>query len=257
MDGYGASTYGDRFADVYDDWYDSITDTEACVSAVAELAVEVDAEAGAGTGADGDVLELGVGTGRLAIPLAERGLRVTGVDASKAMLDRLAAKPGGEAVEALLGDMAEPPVDGRRFAVVLVAYNTLFNLVDDGAQARCLAAAAKALVPGGRLVVEAFVPDPDAESSAVVEPKAMTADHVVLSVSRSSPTSRLIQGQYVDISAAGVRLRPWEIRWATPAEVDEMAREAGLELAERWSAWNRAPFHADAHTHVSIYRYSG
>jgi SAM-dependent methyltransferase len=249
MDGFDQATYGDRFADVYDDWYGAITDTDACVKAVADLV----AEAGDGP-RTGDVLELGVGTGRLAVPLAGLGLRVTGVDASFAMLDRLASKPGGDAVETVLGDMADPPVGDATFAVVLVAYNTLFNLVDDGAQARCLAAAAAHLAPGGSVVVEAFVPHDDAQAASVVEPTRVSADRVVLSVSRSDPGRRLVQGQFVDITEGGIRLRPWQVRWATPAELDALADQGGLRLHARWSDWQRSPFDEAAQSHVSIYR---
>src|SRR5262245_41087141 len=117
MDGYEASTYGDGFADVYDDWYGNVSDVDATVAGVASLA--------AARGGD-RVLELGVGTGRLALPLAARGLLVTGIDASPAMLDRLLAKPGAARVEAVLGDMAELPVPGR-YTVVFAAFNTFFN----------------------------------------------------------------------------------------------------------------------------------
>lgn len=242
MDGYDAATYGDRFVDVYDDWYGAITDTEACVEALATVAGR------------GPVLELGVGTGRLAIPLAARGLEVTGVDASAAMLARLAAKPGGDRVATILGDMAAPPVGDRRFGLVFVAYNTLFNLVGDGEQGRCLAAAARCLTDDGRVVVEAFVPDPAAPAGDAVSPREVTADKVVLSVSRSDPASQEVLGQYVDITEAGIRLRPWHIRWSTPAQLDALADAAGLRLDQRWASWSGEPFHAAAPAHVSVYR---
>lgn len=244
MDGYDAATYGDRFVDVYDDWYGSITDTGACVEALAALA-----------GDHGPVLELGVGTGRLAIPLAMRGLDVTGVDASAAMLDRLAAKPGGEQVAALLGDMAAPVVGDRRFGLVFVAYNTLFNLIGDGEQQRCLANVAALLAADGCFVVEAFVPDPASPADDAVAPRRVTADRVVLSISRSDPERQEVLGQYVDITEAGIKLRPWHIRWATPAQLDEMAAGAGLRLAERWATWAGEPFHVGSGAHVSVYRH--
>lgn len=241
VEGYDSSTYGDRFAEVYDDWYGSITDTEASITALRALA------------GDGPVLELGVGTGRLAVPLAAGGLEVTGVDASAAMLDALAAKPGGERVTAVLGDMAEPALD-RRFSLVFVAYNTLFNLIDPGAQQRCIANAAATLSEGGRLLVEAFVPDPDHQADDAVTPREITADRVVLSVSRSAPDRQEIEGQYVDISAAGIALRPWHIRWATVAQLDEMAAAAGLSVEQRWSTWTGEAFHTGADRHISCYR---
>ena len=239
MEGYDASTYGDRFADVYDDWYGDLTDADACVALVGELA------------AGGSMLELGVGTGRLAIPLAAHGV-VVGVDSSASMLARLGAKPGGDAVECLLGDMARPDVGDRRFAVVFVAYNTLFNLIDPGDQERCLASAASCLAPGGSVLVEAFVPEPGRVADAV-SPRTITADRVVLSVSRSDPDRQEAMGQYVDITEAGIKLRPWHIRWSTPEQLDAMAVDAGLVLADRWADWRRTPFHPDAQAHVTRY----
>jgi SAM-dependent methyltransferase len=200
------------------------------------------------------VLELGVGTGRLAIPLAERGLAVTGVDASATMLEHLAAKPGGGQVAAVLGDMADPPVGDAAFAVVFVAYNTLFNLVADGAQQRCLASAAALLAPGGAVVVEAFVPDEDGSASDAVTTRRVTADQVVLSVSRSDPARQEALGQYVDITEAGIKLRPWHIRWSTPEQIDEMAAGAGLALEHRWADWAGTAWSGDAPAHVSVYR---
>lgn len=243
MDGYDETTYGERFVDVYDAWYGDLTDTDACVAAVSELA------------AGGPILELGVGTGRLALPLADRGHAVTGVDSSPSMLDALAAKPGGERVRAVLGDMADPPTGDDRFAVVLIAYNTLFNLVDDGAQARCFASAAARLTDSGCFVVEAFVPDLDAGPADVVAPKRVTADRVVLSVSRSDPARQEVLGQYVELTeAGGVRLRPWHLRWSTVDQLDALAAAAGLRPTARWTDWHRSPFTDCSGTHVTTYR---
>ncbi|MCB0960119.1 MAG: methyltransferase domain-containing protein, partial [Acidimicrobiales bacterium] len=180
------------------------------------------------------------------------GLEVVGVDASAAMLERLAAKAGEGSVEAVLGDFTDPPVGDRRFAVVLVAYNTLFNLTQPGAQARCVERVAQLLVPGGSLLVEAFVPDAD-EARASVEPRTITADRVVLSVSRTDPARQEAMGQHVDITEQGIRMRPWHIRWSTIEQLDAMAAAAGLRLADRWSDWSRSAFGADDAVHVSRY----
>ncbi|WP_426571764.1 class I SAM-dependent DNA methyltransferase [Aquihabitans sp. McL0605] len=246
MDGYDHATYGDRFAAVYDDWYQGITDAPTCAALLAELA---DLEGHAG---GGPVLELGVGTGRLALPLSAMGVQVVGVDASEAMLAELAAKDGGGAVEAVLGDMAAPPLGDRAFAVVFVAYNTLFNLVDPADQQRCIADAAARLLPGGSFVVEAFVPVPGRAQEAVA-PRTITADRVVLSVSQTDPGRQEALGQYVDITEAGITLRPWHIRWSTPEQLDDMAAAAGLVLADRWADWERTPFGPDSPSHVSRY----
>lgn len=246
MEGYDGATYGDRMADVYDDWYGEITDTAACVERLRQLAGE------------GPVLELGVGTGRLAIPLAATGLPVTGVDSSAAMLRRLAAKPGGGSVETIVGDMADPPFGDRTFALVFVAYNTLFNLTAPGAQHACFCAIAERLIGGGRFVVEAFVPGSDhAAPTDVVVPREVGADRVVLSVTRSRPDEQVLLGQYIDITESGIRLRPWHIRYAWPSELDAMANDAGLRLESRWAGWRDEPFDDDSQTHVSVYVRAG
>jgi SAM-dependent methyltransferase len=149
VDGYDASTYGERFAEVYDDWYGDVSDIEACTRRLAALSA---AHGG------GPVLELGIGSGRLALPLARLGVEVHGIDASASMVERLRAKPGGESVTVTIGDMADLALaDPPPFSVVFVAFNTLFNLATDADQRRCLRRVTEVLAPGGVLVVEAFV----------------------------------------------------------------------------------------------------
>lgn len=252
VNGYGDATYGDAFADVYDEWYSDLAEGEACVELLAQLAAVADGRL---------VLELGVGTGRLAIPLAARlasaagGAQVHGIDASAPMLAQLAAKPGGAAVHAHLGDMAGDLPDGP-FALVFAAYNTLFNLTDEQRQTACIAAVARRLVPGGRLVVEAFVPADDTprEATDTVRVRTLAADRVVLAVSRTDPAAQRVEGQYVEFTAVGgVRLRPWSVRWATPRQLDAMAAAAGLTLESRWGGWAGQPFAPDSARHVSVY----
>ena len=243
MDGFTAESYGDAFADVYDDWYGDLPDTEGAVDAIARLA------------AGGPVLELGVGTGRVALPLAARGVAVHGIDASRAMLDRLRAKPGADAVGLSLGDFADVAVDGS-FSVVVATYNTFFSLITEEDQRRCLANAARRLRRGGAVVIEGFVPDPDAPT-ADVTPKVVEADRVVLHVTVLDPTAQTLRGQHVTLSAAGVELRPSFLRWATPEQLDAMAAAAGLALDARWAGWRQEPFGADSGRHVSIYRLRG
>ena len=247
MEGYDASTYGDRFADVYDDWYGDVTDAEACADRLARLVDEL---------GGGPVLELGIGSGRLALPLVERGLDVHGIDASPAMLERLAAKPGGDQVTATLGDMAA--LDLRQpgpFAVAFVAFNTFFNLGSADAQRRCLARVAEVLRPDGVLVIEAFVPPVgDDAPSSVVTPRRITADLLVLTASQHDPAAQTITGQHVHLTEAGIRLRPWHLRYAPPEELDALAAEVGL--ARRWRAagWRDEPFGPDSSVHVSAYQ---
>jgi SAM-dependent methyltransferase len=247
--GFDASTYGERFADVYDQWYGDVSDVAATVEVVSALAE------------GGPVLELGVGTGRLAVPLAGRGLEVHGLDASPAMLARLAAKAeaAGVEVHAHLGDFTDVGVEvPGGFAVVLVAFNTLFNLADADAQRRCMGAVATRLRPDGWFAVEAFVPGvpgPDhAAEGAVVTPRAVEADVVELQVSIHDPAAQTVRGSIVTITEAGIRLRPWWIRWAPPAELDAMAAAAGLTRVERWADWDGTPFDDECHRHVTLYR---
>ncbi len=248
MEGYEASTYGDRFADVYDDWYADVTDVAACTARLADLVDEV---------GGGAVLELGIGSGRLALPLAARGLEVHGIDASRAMLDRLRAKPGSEALTLVQGDMADlelgavPP-----FAVVFAAFNTFFNLSSADAQQRCLARVAALLAPEGVFVLEAFVPADarDVPSGVAVTPRVIAADEVVLAVSRHDAVQQTITGQHIHITEAGIRLRPWHLRYADLVQLDAMAAVAGLELTWRHGGWDGRPFGPDTGVHVSAYR---
>ncbi|HZA79260.1 MAG TPA: class I SAM-dependent methyltransferase [Acidimicrobiales bacterium] len=245
MDGYGPSTYGERFADVYDHWYADVSDAAATVERVAALVSE----------AGGPVLELGGGSGRLAVPLAERGIATWAVDASLAMVRRLGEKPGGHRVHALVGDMAALPLStGARFGVVLCAFNTFFNLTTIEAQRRCLAGVAERLAPdGGRFLVEAFVPPAGGPAVGSVEPRHIGLDELVLTVSRLDPASHSITGQHVQITEAGIRLRPWMLRYLSPEELDGLAAEAGLRLVERHAGWRAEPFSADSPAHVSTY----
>ena len=245
MDGYRPDSYGDGFADVYDDWYAQVTDVDATVARMVEVA-----------GEGGSVLELGVGTGRLAVPMQAAGLRVTGVDASSAMLARLRERssPDGPRIDVVEGDMVDDLPDGR-FDACLVAYNTLFNLLDAERQQGCFEAVAARLVEGGAMVVEAVVPDPDAERGSDVSLRSMTADRVVLSVSDHRPDDQTTSGHFVELTeAGGVRLRPWSIRWAPPDELDAMAERAGFVLEDRSADMAGQPFDERSDHHVSVYR---
>ncbi len=243
MQGYGPTSYGEAFADVYDDWYEHISDVDATVTRGRALA------------GDGTALELGVGTGRLALPLAATGVPTWGVDASAAMLHRLRAKPGGHAVRVVQADMAAPGLsaDGR-FAVVFCAYNTFFNLDAPEAQRNCLAWVARALAPHGRLAIEAFVPTDAAETpEGPVSVRSVDADRVVVSVATRDVPAQTISGQFVDVSEGGVRLRPYRVRYLFPDQLDALAAATGLARVDRWADWDGTPFTADSPNHVSVY----
>ncbi len=242
MKGYSASSYGDGFADIYDDWYSDVSDIDATVDAVTSLAD------------GGAVLELGIGTGRLALPLAERGVAVTGVDASRAMLDALRAKPGAEVLELVEADMADPGLTGRSFAVAFAAFNTFFNLTDAAAQASCFAAMHACLQPNGRFAIEGFVPPVDGMSDGGMSVRDITVDRAVLTISQHDSASQVISGQHVDISEAGIRMRPWMMHYRTPDQLDAAAGSAGFVLESRSADWAGTSFDSQSDTHVSIYR---
>jgi SAM-dependent methyltransferase len=240
MESYGPQTYGERAADLYDEWHRDLPGLHDCVECLAELA------------GPGPVLELGVGTGRVALPLVRRGLQVHGIDASPAMLAKLRAKPGGDRVRVIVGDMAEVSVDAS-YTLVFAVFNTLFALVSQDEQVRCFANVAGRLADGGVFVVEAFVPDPGGRQE--VRALRVTVDSVLLAVSREDPVAQRIEAQQVLLGPEGVRLVPGVLRYAWPAELDLMARLAGLRLRERWGGWRREPFTADSHAHVSVYEH--
>jgi SAM-dependent methyltransferase len=245
VQGYDDHTYGDAFADVYDDWYGDVSDVGATVALVRRLA----------TG--GAVLELGVGTGRLAIPMARAGLDVHGVDASAPMVERLLAKPDGHLVHCVVGDMVDDAPAGP-FGAVLVAYNTFFNLPTVERQRDAMEAIASRLDIGGHLILEAFVPDDPPPQGSTVSLRSMTTDRVVLSVSIDDPGAQRAEGHLIELTERrGVRLRPWSIRWARPGELDDMASAAGLALVERWGDVAGAAFDDESPRHVSVYRRTG
>lgn len=245
MEGYDDTTYGAAFADVYDEWYAGISDIDTTVATLLDLAGE------------GRILELGVGTGRLALPLARAGhgrVGVTGIDTSADMLELLAERDTDGLVTTITGDMVSAMPNGP-FDLVFVAYNTLFNLptVDD--QRACFAAVAQRLAPGGSFVIEAFVPDDPPRDGDAITVRSMTADRVVLAITRHDADRQTAEGQFVELTeAGGVRLRPWSIRYSTPAELDAMAAAVGLTLEHRWLDMARHEFDDDADRHVTVYR---
>jgi len=211
------ASYGDCWAEVYDELHAWLEPT-AAVEFLARL-----------TGS-GRALELAIGTGRIALPLSERGIAVEGVDASQAMVDRLRAKPGGKAIPVTIGDMAQVPVIGP-FRLVYLVFNSMFALLSQARQIRCFRNVARALEPGGMFVIECFVPDD----------------------SWSDPDQH-ITTQIVTLDESGMHLRPVTLRYAWPSELDLMATKAGLRLSERYADWTRRPFGPHSDGHVSVYQ---
>jgi SAM-dependent methyltransferase len=240
MEDYNAATYGQKFADKYDDLH------RGPLPGQVELLYEL---------ADGGpVLELGIGTGRLALPLVGRDIDVFGIDSSEAMVAQLLAKPGADRVRVTRGDFRQFDL-GQRFPLVFVAFNTIFALPDQEAQLACFATVSRHLLPGGRFLVEAFVPDPGrfdrGQRLGVVR---VSLDEVLLECSRHDPVAQTVVTQQVALGATGTRLFPVRTRYAWPPELDLMARIAGLQLEGRWDGWHRQPYTATSFTTVSVWR---
>ncbi|MDG4835031.1 class I SAM-dependent methyltransferase [Micromonospora sp. WMMD967] len=202
----------------------------------------------------GPVLELAIGTGRVALPLAERGLTVHGVEASEEMVAHLRAKPGGDRIPVVIADMADVPVDGE-FRLAYLVFNTLFNLVDAERQADCFRNVARVLSPGGAFVIETFVPDPRSfDRDEQVQVREVTEDSATIRLHRyDRPAQRFIR-QTITFDSDGVHLKPFAMRYAWPHQIDAMAQQAGLRLTERYADWQRRPFQADSPSHISVYR---
>jgi SAM-dependent methyltransferase len=234
--------FGERAAARYDEHSASMFDPavlEPAVDRLAELA------------GDGRALEFAVGTGRIALPLAARGVPVAGIDSSEAMLARLREKPGADGVQALAGDMAATRVTGE-FSLVYLVFNTIFNLTTQDGQVACFENAAAHLARGGRFVIEARVPELQRlPLGQTVLP--WRADPGAMSYYVYDVVTQRLSGQHYYLEDDRIRASPIEMRYAWPCELDLMARLAGMGLEHRWASWDRQPFTALSPAHVSVY----
>lgn len=243
---YSHNTYGDDFADVYDEWYHDLDVIDDCVEFLLQLAPA------------GSILELGVGTGRIAIPLASRGaalgVSVTGVDSSAAMLSQLETKQHQSArVQVVLGHMVSDMPTGS-FSVVLLTYNTLFNLLSADEQLECLSVVATRLAPGGHLVVDCFVPASELPHFVAPHVHRVIPNGVVISEAVVFADQQRVDGVYTEVFNDGRRVEhPWQIRYASVTEIDAMATLAGLNCEQRWCDYGRNNFTDESIRHVSVY----
>jgi len=200
---------------------------------------------------DGRALEFGIGTGRIALPLAGRGVPVYGIDLSRAMLARLRAKPGGEAIGVSIGDFATTQVDGT-FALVYLVFNTIMNLTTQDAQVACFRNAAEHLEPGGCFVIELRVPElRSLPPGRDILPWHISEERVVFYC--YDLATQAMRGHYVDFADGRGEYSTTPFRYVWPSELDLMARLAGLRLRERWGGWAREPFTSDSSQHVSVW----
>jgi SAM-dependent methyltransferase len=244
QDGYEPSTYGDRIAHVYDERYPKVPsggDVSATVAFLSSFA------------GSGPVLELGIGTGRVALPLAAAGVEVHGIDASAAMVERMRAKPGGDAIPVTIGDFRDFALDAA-FTLIYVPFNTFFGLLTQDDQVSSFRAITRHLTPNGLFVMEAFVPDLGRfDRGQRVSAINVELDGVSLDVSMYDPVAQVNDTQHVEIREDGIHLYPVRIRFAFVPELDLMARLAGLRVRERWADWDRTPFSGASGKHISVW----
>jgi SAM-dependent methyltransferase len=237
-DGY----FGERVAATYDDSPGGMFDP-AFIDSVADVL--------AGLAGPGRALELGIGTGRIALPLARRGVDVHGIDMSRAMVARLRAKPGGDAIGVTIGDFATTRVDGT-FSLVYLVFNTINNLTTQEAQVACFRNAAAHLVPGGCFVIEVGVPElrrlPPGQT---VVPWQVSAQRWAFD--SYDPATQAMSSNYITLEGGRGEYRSIPFRYVWPAELDLMAQLAAMRRRDRWEGWARQPFTGESTQHVSVW----
>jgi SAM-dependent methyltransferase len=204
----------------------------------------------------GPALELAIGTGRIAVPLAQRGVAVHGIELSRAMAARLEGKPGAESIAVTIGDMTTTRVAGE-FSLVYLVFNTINNVTTQDGQVRCFRNAADHLRPGGHFVIEVGVPAlrrlPPGQDAVPFRVEVDDAGNTAVSFDRYDVVTQFFTSTHVSVSGDDGRAVTIPFRYVWPSELDLMARLAGLDLVDRWADWTRAPFTADSTKHVSVW----
>ncbi len=244
MDRYSAETYGETIADVYDDFYRPFAMSHPMIMRLRELA-------GAGP-----ALELGIGTGRVALPLSSYGIALHGIDASGSMIKQLRDKPGGMDISVEVGNMADVNVHGH-FSLIYVLASTFFALLSQEEQIRCFVNCAKRLEQGGVFLIEAFTPDPaQLTIPANASVHRVEMDGISLEITFVNQLQQRISGNCIFPCTQRKRTCPVELRYAWPSELDLMARIAGMYLDSRQGGWEHEPYVGQSRGHISIYRKS-
>ncbi len=234
-------SFGDLNAEDYDDAHNP-GNTDATVDFIYDLA------------AGGKTLELAIGTGRIGLPLAARGLPVSGIEASDKMVAKLREKPGGADIPVVIGDMADVAMDGS-FDHIFLVFNTLFNLTSQAAQIRLFQNVAKRLAPGGTFLIETYVPDfSHFRDGQMLKTKQLDMKSLWIEAATHDRAAQIIEFQRVRITPQGMRLVPLVMRYAYPPEIDLMAMNAGLTLVNRYADWDKSEFTATSGSHISIYQ---
>ncbi len=234
--------FGERVAARYDD--DPVMFDPAVVGPTVDFL--------AGLAGSGAALELGIGTGRIALPLAQRGVRVHGIDLSEAMVARLRAKPGAEELGVTIGDFATTLVEGAAFSLAYLVFNTIMNLTTQDEQVECFRNVAAHLEPGGCFVIEVGIPGlqrlPPGET---FQPFTVTPTR--LGFDEYDIAAQGLVSHHYSVVDGSFTVNSVPFRYVWPAELDLMARIAGLTLRERWGGWLREPFTSESTSHVSVW----
>ncbi len=244
MEGYDATTYGRIWGPYYDEIYADVD--EAMIDLLARHA-----------GDPPRALELAIGTGRIALPLRDKGVEVTGIDASEEMVSRMRSKPGGEAIKVSMGDFGDVDVDDE-FPLIYLVFNTIFGLLTQDRQVECFQNVAQHLEPGGRFVIDCFVPDVtrfDQYNTRMGVSNIKSVDEHMYEMTVYDPVTQQLSTHVVRRNADGTTVvLPVAVRFAWPSELDLMARLAGLELEDRFGWYDLRPFTEQSKSHMSIYR---
>lgn len=235
-----ATSFGSDVAKHYDDYKRG--DEDAAAAFLAEFAKESSA------------LEFAIGTGRIALPLATKGVQVDGIELSPHMVEQLRAKPEAQNINVIIGDMCSATTN-RQYPLVYLVFNTIFNLLTADDQIRCFENAVRHLTPDGYFVVETALPHawiyPDKPD--YVHTEYVGKDTVVLDVARYDPATQLLEENHVQFTPQGITMSPIVCRLITPGEMDLMARMAGMRLIQRFADWQRTAFDINSKAHVSVY----
>jgi SAM-dependent methyltransferase len=207
----------------------------------------------AGLAGGGPALELAIGTGRVAIPLAQRGIGVDGIEQSPDMVARMREKPGGDQLKVTMGDMASASAPRQKYSLVYLVFNTIYNILTQDGQVQCFQNAARHLTADGVFVVEAGVPSAWLRGDQFVNVERLGTDEVVLDVNRYNAVTQILDENHVSLTKGGARLMPISCRLIWPGEMDLMARIAGMRLVDRRGGWKQEPFTSTSDRHVSVY----
>lgn len=252
MEAYKSNSYGDNLAGVYDKVYSEFPPYPGQIELLAEYA------------RDGSVVELGIGTGRIALPLAERGVKIYGIDTSESMLEILNERANGLGISSVVGDASNFQMSDNSASLVYATFNLLFLLPGRDAQIGCFRSCRSALSPNGKFVIEVFVPKfdaflPDGASPgyfprvSAVHVRDIGVEHITLFASKNSPETGVWKFHDIHIANGTVKLFPCVMNYLFPDEIDEIAKCAGMRLESRYEDWVKTPFNAESRKHVSVY----